>query len=396
MSTRAATSLFLLLILCLARADAPAAGSAAEARKELRELRGRIEALQKQLADAEDSRSEAVDALRESERAISDANRTLRELAQQSRTINRSLGELRSESRRGGERLKSQQRALADLLYGQYVGGRAEPLRLLLNRENPNQVARELHYFSYILRARAELISELRSNLARLKELARQTEQKASELAAVASEQSVQKGRLEEEKRGRSRVLARISRDVERQRREIGTLRNNEIRLARLVEQLGRIVARTSPPPRVRNERLPEATADGGPFERLKGRLSLPVRGELGGRFGGPRSDGGPAWKGLFIAARAGEEVRAIASGRVVFADWLRGFGNLLIVDHGGAYMSLYGNNETLYKRVGDTIRGGEPVAAVGNTGGNAESGLYFELRHEGSPLDPMSWVDVR
>jgi septal ring factor EnvC (AmiA/AmiB activator) len=133
-----------------------------------------------------------------------------------------------------------------------------------------------------------------------------------------------------------------------------------------------------------------------GPFEVLKGKLRLPVRGELSNRFGSPRSDGGLTWKGLFITARTGEEVRAIAAGRVIFADWLRGFGNLLIIDHGSAYMSLYGNNETLYKRVGDAIRGGDPVATVGNSGGNADSGLYFELRHEGKPLDPLRWVDIQ
>jgi septal ring factor EnvC (AmiA/AmiB activator) len=100
-------------------------------------------------------------------------------------------------------------------------------------------------------------------------------------------------------------------------------------------------------------------------------------------------------WKGLFFAARAGEEVRAVADGRVVFADWLRGFGNLLIIDHGDAFMSLYGNNEALFKRVGDIIHGGEAVGAVGNSGGNDRSGLYFELRHQGRPLDPLDWVKM-
>ena len=101
-------------------------------------------------------------------------------------------------------------------------------------------------------------------------------------------------------------------------------------------------------------------------------------------------------WKGLFIRSPSGEEVRAIAGGRVVFADWLRGFGNLMIVDHGGSYMSLYGNNEIIYKRVGDTIRGGDTIAAVGNSGGNADSGLYFELRHQGKPFDPLNWVRIK
>ena len=394
MSARAA-GVFLVLLLAGAPDALPAtAGGARE--RELRELRGRIEALQKRLADAEETKSEASDALRESERAISDANRALRELGAQSREINQQLAALRGESRQREEALKEQQALLARLLYQRYLGGSAEPLKLLLNHEDPNQAARHMHYFGYISRARANLIAGLRASLGRLRELAQEAERKAAEFAAVTAEQQAQRGRLEREKRAHSRVLARISRDIQRQRREIGTLRRDENRLARLVEQISRLVARGKPAPRLRNERVPDASADGNPFQALKGRLSLPVRGELTNRFGSPRSGGGVIWKGLFIAARAGEEVRSVAAGRVVFADWLRGFGNLLIVDHGGAYMSLYGNNEALYKRVGDVIHGGETIAAVGSSGGNADSGLYFELRHEGRPLDPLTWVDVK
>jgi septal ring factor EnvC (AmiA/AmiB activator) len=388
--------LLVLPVLWLACGAATAARTAADARQELRELRGRIEALQKRLADSEQTRSEAADALKDSERAISDANRSLRELAQRSHAVEQRLAEVRAESRRGEETLKTQQDFLARLLRQQYLGGQAEPLRLMFNGEDPNQIARELHYLAHISRARADLISELRANLARLRELAREAGQQAAEVAAIAAEQAVQKRRLEQEKLAHSRILARTARQIQRQRREIGTLRQNEKRLARLIEQLGRIVARKPAPPRLRNERLPDGSGDGSFFEQLKGRLRLPVRGELGNRFGSPRSGGGPAWKGLFIAAPPGEEVRAVAAGRVVFADWLRGFGNLLIIDHGGAYLSLYGYNETLYKRVGEVIRGGEPIAAVGSSGGNADSGLYFELRHQGKPIDPLTWVDMR
>lgn len=394
--TRRLARFALLLILLLAGRTTLAAAPPAGAKEELRELRGKIEALQKRLADAEESKSEAADALQESERAISDANRSLRELAQQSGAVNQRLAELRAESHRSEETLKSQRALLARLLYQQYLGGRTEPLRLLLNREDPNRIARQLHYFGYISRARANFIGELRGSLARLKELAHETEQKALELAAIATEQTAQKRRLEQEKRARTQVLTRIAREIQQQQREISTLRRNENRLTRLIEQLGRIIARTPAPPRLRNERVPDGSGDGSPFERLKGQLRLPVRGELGNRFGSQRSDGGLTWKGLFIAAQPGEEVRAIAAGRVVFADWLRGFGNLLIIDHGQAYMSLYGNNETLYKRVGEVIQGGDAVAAVGNSGGNPDSGLYFELRHEGKPLDPLIWVNVR
>lgn len=390
-----------MLLLFAPGAETLGANSAAAKREELRELRGRIEAMQKRLAAAEESKSEAVDALRESERAISDASRSLRELAQQSRETNLRLAELQAASSAQESRLKSQQTLLAQLLYQQYLGGRAEPLKLLFNREDPNQIARQMHYYSHVSRARSELIGSLRLDLARVQELARETAAKAAELTAIAAEQAAQRQRLEQEKRARGLVLTRISRDIQKQKREIGTLQRDENRLARLIEQLGRIISRTPPPrapagPRLRNERVPDASGSGSPFQALKGRLALPVRGELGNRFGSQRSDGGVVWKGLFIASRPGEEVKAIAAGRVVFADWLRGFGNLLIIDHGDSYMSLYGNNETLYKQVGETISGGETIAAVGNSGGNADSGLYFEMRHQGKPFDPLTWVNVR
>jgi septal ring factor EnvC (AmiA/AmiB activator) len=182
---------------------------------------------------------------------------------------------------------------------------------------------------------------------------------------------------------------------VARQRREISTLKRDENRLARLVEELSQVLSRARPEG-LRNERLPDASGDGNPFAQLKGQLRLPVRGELRNRFGGQREDSGLSWKGLFIAAPAGQDVKAIAAGRVVFADWLRGFGNLLIIDHGAGYMSLYGYNEALYKQVGETARGGETVAAVGNSGGNGDSGLYFEVRYQGKAFDPLGWISLK
>jgi len=131
-------------------------------------------------------------------------------------------------------------------------------------------------------------------------------------------------------------------------------------------------------------------------FSALKGSLRLPVRGELAGRFGTPRNEGGIAAKGVFIRAQEGEPVRAVAAGRVVYSDWMRGFGNLLIVDHGEAYLSIYGNNESLLKQTGDPVRLGEPLATVGQSGGSEETGLYFELRHLGRPFDPLGWVKLK
>jgi murein hydrolase activator len=151
--------------------------------------------------------------------------------------------------------------------------------------------------------------------------------------------------------------------------------------------------------PVARNELTPEADVKdmsyGKPFESLRGQLRLPVRGDVMARFGSKRGDG-PSWKGLFIRTPEGTEVKAVAAGRVVFADWLRGFGNLIIVDHGNQYMTIYGNNQALLKRPGDTVKAGDVIANAGNSGGNEQSGLYFEIRHQGRAFDPLGWVTTR
>jgi murein hydrolase activator len=141
---------------------------------------------------------------------------------------------------------------------------------------------------------------------------------------------------------------------------------------------------------------VPEAGGPENLFVGLKTGLRLPIKGELANRFGSQRSNGGPPWKGLFIRSPAGQEVRTVASGRVVFADWLRGFGNLLIIDHGQGYLTIYGNNESVLKQAGDVVHTGEVVATVGASGGNMESGLYFEIRHEGKAFNPMRWVSLK
>ncbi len=364
--------------------------------EDLKQLRQRIDALQKDLASKEESRSEAADALRESEQAISGASRKLSELAQEQRAANGSLSQLQTRSNTVKSDIDRQQLQLAKLLYRQYVGGQHEYLRLLLNQQDPNLIARELHYYNYLSRAHIESINALRTSLEQLDELTRESHNKSLEIAAIRAEQAKQKKHLEQEKAGHKKLLANISLQVEQQRQEISKLKRDEERLSRLVERIGKLLAQKNRVSTLSNSRLPDASTDGNPFAALKGRLSLPIRGELINRFGSQRADGGMTWKGLFIRAPSGEEVKSIAGGRVVFADWLRGFGNLMIVDHGSGYMSLYGNNESIHKRVGDSVKSGDTIAAVGNSGGNADSGLYFELRHQGKPFDPLNWVKIK
>lgn len=393
-----------VLACCLAALllQSAQASPAASKKHQLRDLRDRIEALKKELADAEESKSEAADALKESEHSISDINRRLFDLAREQRDTRANLAELQTQARSNEGAIAEQQQRLNSLLYQQYTAGAPDGLRLLLSGESPDQTARDLSYYGYIARARSDLLLSLHGRLFNLRKMSRAAQEKQTQLAAIEAEQTTQKQRLEQQQQSRKQVLTKLSRQIGEQRRQIATLQRNEKRLTRLIERLAKILAsKPKPKPqqrgrKLRNEALPDAGSDGGAFQQLKGKLNLPVRGELANRFGSPRSDSGVIWKGLFIVANSGDAVKAVASGQVVFADWLRGFGNILILDHGQGYMSLYGNNESLYKQVGDTVQVGDAIATVGNSGGNGNSGLYFELRHQGKPFDPLSWITLR
>jgi len=375
----------------------PALAVAAGPSDQLKELRGRIDRLQQQLTESEESKSEAADALRESERAISNVNRRLFELETKQRGLREALARLDQQTARIRDDADNQEALLAKLLYQQYLSGQPEALRLIASQQDSNQVARQLHYLTYVSRARSELIAALRRDVADLERLSSEAQANGRELARLQNERAKEKGQLQRERQAHASALKQVSDQISRQRNEISQLKHNEERLAKLVDRLARELAR--PPARqgrTRNEQLPEPLRGVSSFSALKGRLRLPVTGELVNQFGSPRADTGLSWKGLFIAAKQGQEVKAVAPGRVVFADWLRGFGNLMILDHGSGYMSLYGNNEALLRQVGDTVKAGDPIAAVGASGGNSETGLYFELRFQGKPFDPLTWANLK
>ena len=386
------------LIFLLATATAVAAPDNGK-QEELKELRSRIQSLQEELEQATEDRSEVADALKKSERRISDVNRGLRDLEHRQRSLSRDLKQLNEDTRSTQGEIAEQQKRLAALLKERYIQGGGDALKLMLNGQNPGEVARNLEYYGYIGRARADLIRQHRESLARLRTLQDKTRQQNDSLTQVKQERVTQKKTLEAEKGARQEVLYKLSEQIRHQRKEIDTLARDEKRLTRLIEKLARLAAASAAKPAApakpgqKVDRVADASLASLDFVRLKGKLALPVAGEIQHKFGASRDGGGPAWKGLFIRARQGQDVRAVGSGKVAFADWLRGFGNLLVIDHGNGYLSLYSNNESLYKQPGEPVRAGDVVAAVGATGGQDEPGLYFELRHQGKPFDPLAWV---
>jgi septal ring factor EnvC (AmiA/AmiB activator) len=371
-------------------------GTIADNKSDLQDLRSRIQDLQRQLENKEGDRVEAADQLRNSERQISEINRRLRKIRNEEGKLAARLVELSQQRDTVSGQIEEQRRLLGDLLKHHYQQGDADFLRLALNLKNPSQTARNLHYYGFVGRSRAAMIEQYEANLEHLDALSRETEEKRAHLASLKKERSKEKASLSQEHRARSDLLAKLSKEIHNQRQELTTLQEDERRLAQLVKRLSKMVSEKAAKksgPGLFNREVPDASLADIAFRRLKGKLRLPVKGELTGRFGHARIGGGPSWKGLFIRAAQGEEVRAVADGMVVFADWLRGFGNLIILDHGSDYMSLYSNNESLYKQVGERVKAGDGLATVGNTGGQEESGLYFELRHKSVAFDPMTWI---
>jgi len=375
------------LLLLLSIWTSPVSGATRD--EDLKALRSRIEALTQELEKKEDTKKEARDALRDSERAISQANRTLAALDAEGRSV-RAEALAIAERRRLLERaLGERSRAIGRMLAARHAVGAPDALRVALSGEEPTQVSRTLHYVSYVTRASASMLGDYRAAIAEAARLAREAEAKRERLRTVEAASRADREKVLSERRERRRVLERVAAEVRKSRREIKVLRADETRLARLVEELGRVISS-------RVERTPQPQARKEPFSKLRGRLSLPVRGELIGRFGAPRGAAGTEAKGVFIRAPEGQPVKAIAGGQVVYAEWMRGFGNLLIVDHGEAYLSIYANNESLLKQVGDVVAVGEAVATTGASGGNEETGLYFEMRHLGRAFDPLAWVKLK
>jgi septal ring factor EnvC (AmiA/AmiB activator) len=387
---------------------------------ELDALKRRLQTLQQEFRDTQAHRQEASDELRQSERAISDAVRQLRQLESDRQHTQSDLQTLSQRADAVAARIRGQQTHLAQALKGAYQRGQGDALKLALNGADPNQTARDLRYLAHLSRAQHAMIETLRADLAQLAVLQRQTEQKSTELTRLQAAREAEQKKLLADKRERERVLQKLSAQIQKQRREISSLQRDERSLTQLVERLNRLMAqqaerdaeRARAAQRVKkgpaaekdatgqrrgpvavNTDTPVAFRSDKPFSGLKGSLRLPVAGELMNRFGAPREGGGVNWKGLFIRAAEGTVVKAIAAGQVVFSEWLRGFGNLIIVDHGEGYMSLYSNNESLYKQVGERVQPGDAIATVGNSGGQPDTGLYFEMRHQSRPVNPLLWM---
>jgi septal ring factor EnvC (AmiA/AmiB activator) len=400
------------------------------------DLRARIQTLQKELDAREAVRKEAADALKVSEVAISQTTRRLNELSTQLKKARTELEALKTQIQRQQGILVQRREELADQLRRQYASG-LSPWAALLSGDDPQELSRNLSYLDYISQARAKTVAELKIEIERLAQLEARLDVRQKEVAQLVEETTQQRSVLESQQKERSTVLARIEGQIQAQRSEAVRLGQDDQRLSGLIDSLGGQIQEAKKAEEVRraeqaklaeqakreeqakqaelarraeeqqierarriaqeqerkeSARASEAAATPQSGEGLKRGLRWPLRGTMMARFGTDRPEGG-IWRGVLIKAPDGTPVHAVGGGTVVYSNWLRGFGNLLIVDHGEQYLSVYAYNQSLLKQVGDSVRAGDPLALAGSTGGQVDSALYFEIRHRGAAVDPLAFL---
>ncbi len=369
-----------LLIICLGGLAQAQPEDPALAQRELKKLQQRIKQLESELDKELSARGDLETSLRDAERAERQSRQALASLDTQLDTARKELESLQAAAAQRAKELREEQAELARQLRYAYVRGRDEWLRLLLSNEDPVATSRQMIYYSYISRARGDLLAAVRSSLLALQTARAAAAEQAESLKELQARQAKRAEGLAESRRERARLLASLNKKISGDQERIAAAQAEAKQLSELVAELMRALAD-----------LP--INDQGEFAARRGEMEWPVQGRMRHSFGQRRADGQLKWLGALLAAAPGTEVRAVHPGRVVFANWLQGLGLLAVVDHGEGYLTLYGHNQELLKSVGAWVTAGEVLARAGDTGGQAEAGLYFEIRRRGQPIDPRPWM---
>lgn len=353
----------------------------AELGRQLDALRAEIAQIQIRLSSDLAGRDELAAALATSERQLAALGLELRDTRQELSLSQSRLNLIEERIQQAQAQSAQAAQALAGQLRLAYQQGSPSRLKILLNQDDPRRLNRHMAYHGYLTRARVELLDKLQQSLLELARQQTELNEETRHLLALERRQHDELATQEQLRAERDQVLADLDARIESQAERLAALEQDAQELTELLEELERAL-REIP----MDVEIPSVLG-------LKGKLPRPVAGPLLNRFGQARG-GEVRWNGWLIGAAGGSEVRAIAHGRVAYADWLRGYGMLIILDHGDGIMSLYGHNESLLHSVGDWVEPGAPIATVGQSGGASEPALYFELRQNGRPADPAGWLD--
>ena len=353
--------------------------------QELNQLKARIEKLRRTIEVKENSKSAYSKQLRTIEKKIGHLSEKINRSSHALKDKQQSLDSLKANKQHIQQSINQQNQQLAKQIHAAYTLGQQEQIKLLFSQQNAAQMQRNLTYYQYFTRYRLDLIETAQTNYLRLSENEIRIQQASKELQNLLKGLKAQQNTLKDDHQQRKTILSQLEKELKKQGRNLSDLEENARHLTQLIESLSEILTDIPTPP-----------ASHDPFASLKGKLAWPVKGDVRKLFGHKKPPSNLRWQGVVIKAPEGNNVRAVSHGRVAFADWLRGMGNLIIIDHGDGYLSLYGHNQSLFKSAGDWVEAGDVVASIGNSGGQSKPGLYFEIRKKGKPLNPARWCDIR
>lgn len=349
-------------------------------RARLEELKKSITELKKELEATRGSRDELQKSLETTEKNIGELSEKAREIQQQLEQGQQKLEELKDERSELNSKKKSQQNYVSQHLKSAWKMGQQGNIRLLLNQQDPARVARNMKYYDYVIQARSQKISSYMQTLDRIDKIEPEIAYQTQQLQNNHKNLSQQREELRQSQTERNSLLTKLLADIRNKDTQLSSLQADRTRLQRLLSNVKQFLSDDDLPGNAEN------------FSGLKGKLPWPTRGKVLHNYGTSRVSNRLKWEGMLIQATTGSPVIAVHHGRVVFSDYLRGHGLLIIVDHGGSYMTLYAHNEVLYKEIGEWVNSGETIATVGTSGGQEHSALYFELRHKGEPTNPRTW----
>lgn len=380
-----------ILLACLSLLLCFSAHAETDSASRLDDVRKEIKSLNSDLSEKKADRQALLDQLKTQSRQVSELNKQLRKLETQIDGKHKEVEALRQKM---GIKEKEQKQQL-DALYSQirsaFIHSEPSYLELLLNQKDVSTLSRGSTYFRYFHQARQQELENIHQLLVKLNDEQRDVLLAQQSLENMLTQQRSKQAQLEQQTKQRKATLAALDKTISTQDSRLASLKDEERNLQQLLDSLSKKSAPTAPVAKPDNNSTP--VKPNTPFPRLTGKLTWPVNGKLLARYGSSRNLGKLKWQGIVIASPTGNDVKATAAGRVVFADWLRGFGLLIIIDHGDQYMTLYGNNESLLRDVGEYVKAGDVIAQSGEQGIRGLSGLYFEIRHRGSPTNPLKWL---
>jgi len=377
--------ILLFTVLLMAAPLAVTAESAEEYQAKLDSIRDKITGVLSDLGENKDKRDSVRTELKKLEIKIAKSSKDLRKTQRKHKKAEKKLKKTRSELKKLKRNLDKQRKLLAAQIRSAYSMGQQPQLKMLLNQQDPSEMGRAMVYYTYLNKARGKEIQSFISSIEKEKMLQAKVIDVSKELKALLGKKRSSKKKLDRHRNNRKTLLARLEKDIDNQQITLEGLESSRGRIETLLESLGELLADIPANPLIQK-----------PFGTLKGKLPWPVKGKLRASFGSTRSQGDLKWSGVVIRSDYDTLIKAVSNGRIAFADWLQGYGFITIIDHNDGYMSLYGYSQELYKQVGDWVESGEVIASVGDSGGQSQPGLYFEIRKQGKPINPKKWCSSR